>query len=212
MHSKPNRMLIWFGVYHSELLLFLIESFIFSVLSNPENPPAINFSDFRNKVGNKETVDQLEKAYKALKIVYPKDTLSQEVDQEELDYKKKSESYIEVANAKIAEAKKLVSVQGISSLNNTVCYFRKRNLKWWFLTSTWPWKNLHLLSLIGFHPTRAPRFILIGRKHLVWPRRSKRVSMRQKVHHILFKLPAPVPQILKTAWKMISLLSGINVS
>lgn len=98
-------------------------------MSNPENPPAINFSDFRNKVGNKETVDQLEKAYKALKIVYPKDTLSQEVDQEELDYKKKSESYIEVANAKIAEAKKLVSVQGISSLNNTVCYFRKRNLK-----------------------------------------------------------------------------------
>lgn len=79
------------------------------VLSYPENPPQINFEEYRKKVSSKDAVNQLESAYKALKVTYPKDTLSQEVDKQEEEYKKKALAYVDVANAKIAEAEKLVS-------------------------------------------------------------------------------------------------------
>lgn len=59
-------------------------------------------------MSSKEAVNQLEAAYKALKITYPKDTLSHEVDKQEEEYKKKALAYVDVANAKIAEAEKLV--------------------------------------------------------------------------------------------------------
>lgn len=89
-------------------MLTSLYSSSFRVLSYPENPPAINFEEYRKKVSSKEAVNQLEAAYKALKITYPKDTLSPEVDKQEEEYKKKATAYVDVANAKIAEAEKLV--------------------------------------------------------------------------------------------------------
>lgn len=77
-------------------------------MSYPENPPQINFDEYRNKVANQDLVKQLEQAYKSLKITYPKDNISQQIDQQEVAYKKQAEEYIEVANAKISEAEKLV--------------------------------------------------------------------------------------------------------
>ncbi|KAH9390075.1 PREDICTED: ATP synthase subunit d, mitochondrial-like [Rhagoletis zephyria] len=83
------------------------DAYLTRVLSYPENPPQINFEEYRKKVSSKDAVNQLESAYKALKVTYPKDTLSQEVDKQEEEYKKKALAYVDVANAKIAEAEKL---------------------------------------------------------------------------------------------------------
>ena len=77
-------------------------------MSYPENPPPINFEEYRQKVSNKDVVGQLEQAYKSLKITYPKDTLSAEVDKQEQEYKRQADAYVGVANSKIAEAEKLV--------------------------------------------------------------------------------------------------------
>lgn len=77
-------------------------------MSYPENPPQINFDEYRNKVANKELVGKLEQAYKSLKINYPKENLSQEVDKQEADYKQQANAYVEIANSKIAQAEKLV--------------------------------------------------------------------------------------------------------
>ena len=79
-----------------------------SVLSYPENPPQINFEDYKKKVTSPQMVQQLEQAYKSLKIPYPKDTLSHEIDQQEQEYKKRGDAYVEVANSKIAQAEKMV--------------------------------------------------------------------------------------------------------
>lgn len=98
----------------------MLNLIVSSVLANPENPPAIKFDEYRQKVSTKEAVQQIEAAYKALKIPYPKDTLSPEVDAQEVDYKKKSQEYVGVANAKIAEAEKLVSLWVLIYINRFV--------------------------------------------------------------------------------------------
>lgn len=60
-------------------------------------------------MANKDLVQKLEQAYKSLKIVYPKDTeRGAEINKQEADYKKECESYIPVANGKIAQAEALV--------------------------------------------------------------------------------------------------------
>lgn len=98
-------------LYRLKIAFLRIHSLsIYRVLSYPENPPQINFEEYRKKVSSKEAVNQLEAAYKALKVTYPKDTLSHEVDKQEEEYKKNALAYVDVANAKIAEAEKLVSI------------------------------------------------------------------------------------------------------
>ena len=83
--------------------------FVFwSVLSYPENPPQINFKEYESKVRDPKLVQQLEKAYKSVKIPYPKDNLSHEVDEQEAEFKKQADTYFELANTKILEAEKLV--------------------------------------------------------------------------------------------------------
>lgn len=105
-------MLTWLGltcrIFNLVIYILWFLTGLCRVLSYPENPPQINFNDYRNKVASKDLVQQLEQAYKSLKIPYPKDTLSHEVDQQEADYKKQCDAYVSVANAKIAEAEKLV--------------------------------------------------------------------------------------------------------
>ncbi|OTF83778.1 ATP synthase subunit d, mitochondrial-like protein [Euroglyphus maynei] len=79
----------------------------FRALSYPENPPEINFNEYKTRVSNKDLVQKLEQAYKSLKIPYPKNTVASEIDQQESEYKTKCNEYMSVANAKIAEAEKL---------------------------------------------------------------------------------------------------------
>ncbi|CAM5999848.1 unnamed protein product [Sphagnum balticum] len=50
------------------------------MMTNPEAPPAIDWSYYRTNIVTPGVVDALEKAYKGLKVPYPKDTLSQAVD------------------------------------------------------------------------------------------------------------------------------------
>jgi len=78
------------------------------MLSYPENAPQIDWSTYRQKVVNKSVVDQLENAYKALSIPYPKDTKSQEVDAQEKANAVEVEEFCKQSNEKIVEAKKLV--------------------------------------------------------------------------------------------------------
>ena len=77
-------------------------------MSYPENPPQLNFAEYQKKIANNDVVKQLEQAYKSLKITYPKDYLSPEVDKQELESQKQNEAYYDVANANIAQAEKLV--------------------------------------------------------------------------------------------------------
>ena len=80
------------------------------MLSYPETAPAIDWTYYKTNVLNKSVVDQLETAYKALAITYPKDTLSHEVDAQEKANEKEVEDFIKDSKLVIAEANKLVSI------------------------------------------------------------------------------------------------------
>lgn len=103
-------MVIYYGNFIHSIEIDLILSFLsISALSYPENPPQIDFNQYKSKVANKDLVQKLEQAYKSMKIVYPTDTeRGAEIAKQEAEHKKQCESYIPVANGKIAEAQALV--------------------------------------------------------------------------------------------------------
>lgn len=88
------------------------------MLSNPETAPAIDWAYYKKNVQEKSVVDQLEAAYKALSITYPKDTLSHEVDAQEKVNEKEVEEFIKDSKLVIAEANKLVGMSLIWHLTN----------------------------------------------------------------------------------------------
>ncbi|KAH9413613.1 ATP synthase peripheral stalk subunit d, mitochondrial-like [Dermatophagoides pteronyssinus] len=83
------------------------DAYLVRAMAYPENPPEINFNEYKARLSNKDLVQKLEQAYKSLKIPYPKNTVAAEIDQQELEYKKTCDAYVSIANSKIAEAEKL---------------------------------------------------------------------------------------------------------
>lgn len=75
---------------------------------NPETPPEVDWNTYRAQISNKEVVSQLESAYKALKIPYPKDAVTPMIDQQEKDCQVTVQEFCKQSNAKIEEAKVLV--------------------------------------------------------------------------------------------------------
>ncbi|KAI1291894.1 ATP synthase subunit d, mitochondrial [Halotydeus destructor] len=84
------------------------DHYLMNVLSNPENPPTINFQEYKKTITNKAIVDQLEQQYKALQVPYPKDTHSTAVDDEEKRTAVVVQQFAEISNEKIKEADALM--------------------------------------------------------------------------------------------------------
>lgn len=84
------------------------DAYLRRMLSYPENAPQIDWTYYRKNVINKSVVDQLESAYKALSITYPKDTVSDQIAAQEAENQKEVEQFIKDSKEMIAEANKLV--------------------------------------------------------------------------------------------------------
>lgn len=85
--------------------------YFISVQTNPENPPDIDWNGYKSQIANKDVVSQLESAYKALKIPYPKDAVTPQIDQQEKDCQVTVQEFCKQSNDKIKEAEQLVSVR-----------------------------------------------------------------------------------------------------
>lgn len=77
------------------------------MLSNPEKPADIDWSYYKSNIVNKDVVAQLEAAYKAVQVPYPKDTQSHLIDEQEKKAKADCEVFIEISNDKIKQAEEL---------------------------------------------------------------------------------------------------------
>lgn len=77
------------------------------MLSNPEKPADIDWSYYKSNIVNKEVVAQLEAAYKAVQVPYPKDTQSHLIDEEEKRAKADAEAFVLISNDKIKQAEEL---------------------------------------------------------------------------------------------------------
>lgn len=89
--------------------------YVRSVLANPENPPKIDWEYYKRLIPVQGLVDGFQKQYDALKVPYPKDNFSSQVDSEievskkEIDsYKKGSEDRIQNYEKEICHLKSLL--------------------------------------------------------------------------------------------------------
>ncbi|KAH8312201.1 hypothetical protein KR044_009790 [Drosophila immigrans] len=89
--------------------------YVRSVMANPENPPKIDWAYYKRLVPVAGLVDGFQKQYDALKVPYPKDNVSSEVDKEiELskseisEYKRGSEERIKNYTKEIGHLKSLL--------------------------------------------------------------------------------------------------------
>lgn len=89
--------------------MFDVYIFIVSVQANPEHPPDIDWNNYKSHIANKDVVSQLESAYKALKIPYPKDAVTPMIDQQEKECQVTVQEFCKQSNDKIKEAEELVS-------------------------------------------------------------------------------------------------------
>ena len=81
----------------------------FSVLANPENPPKIDWEAYKKIVPVAGMVDNFHKQYESLKIPYPADTLSAQVDQQKTQALKEIENFVNQSKSRIAEHEKAIS-------------------------------------------------------------------------------------------------------
>lgn len=72
-------------------------------MANPAEPPKINWATYKQIVPVAGMVDNFQKQYEALKIPYPNDTLTAQVEAQWAEIKKAIEAFIRESNANIAK-------------------------------------------------------------------------------------------------------------
>lgn len=91
------------------------DKYLRAVLANPDQSPKIDWSAYKNKVPIAGLVDSFQKSYESLKVPYPADNLSAEVDKlrsqltsEIAAFKKDSEARIATHKAEVERIKSLL--------------------------------------------------------------------------------------------------------
>lgn len=91
------------------------DSYLRRMMSNPENPPKIDWAFYKNKVPIPGMVDNFQKTYESMQIPYPKDTISSQIEAQEKEvksqiaaFKQSSVSRIESYKAEIEHIKSLL--------------------------------------------------------------------------------------------------------
>ncbi|KAG6459595.1 ATP synthase subunit d, mitochondrial [Manduca sexta] len=84
------------------------DNYLRRVLANPPEPPKINWSLYKQTVPVAGMVDNFQKQYEALKIPYPADTLTAQVEAQWNEIKKAIDAFIKDSNANIASYQKQI--------------------------------------------------------------------------------------------------------
>lgn len=72
-------------------------------MANPPEPPKINWALYKNAVPVPGMVDNFQKQYESLKVPYPADTQSAQIDAQWAEVKKAIDAFISESNASIAK-------------------------------------------------------------------------------------------------------------
>lgn len=80
------------------------DKYLRAVHANPEVSPKFDWSFYKSRVATPGLVDTFQKAYESLKIPYPADTLSAEVDKLRTAVKADIDSFKKESEVRIAEA------------------------------------------------------------------------------------------------------------
>lgn len=75
-------------------------------MANPEAPPKIDWAAYKKSVPIAGMVDSFQKNYEALKVPYPADTLSAEVDKQKAEVQKEIENFVAASKNRISNYEK----------------------------------------------------------------------------------------------------------
>lgn len=89
----------------------------FSVLANPENPPKIDWAAYKKSVPIAGMVENFQKQYEALKIPFPADNVTPQVEQQKVQVAKEIEEFKKASSNRIAALEK-----EIAHLNSVLPY------------------------------------------------------------------------------------------
>lgn len=89
----------------------------FSVLANPENPPKIDWAAYKKSVPIAGMVDNFQKQYEAVKIPFPADTVTSQVEQQKSQVAKEIDEFKKASSDRIATLEK-----EIAHLNSVLPY------------------------------------------------------------------------------------------
>jgi F-type H+-transporting ATPase subunit d len=78
-------------------------SHCFSVLANPENPPKIDWAAYKKTVPVAGMVDAFQKQYEALKVPFPADTVSSQIESQKSATQKEIEKFVAESKTRIAK-------------------------------------------------------------------------------------------------------------
>jgi len=79
------------------------DSYLRRVLANPEAPPKIDFSAYKAKIALPGLVESFQKQYDAIKVPYPADKLTPEVDTQEKQAEQEIKAFIAQSQTRIQQ-------------------------------------------------------------------------------------------------------------
>ncbi|OQV13070.1 putative ATP synthase subunit d, mitochondrial [Hypsibius exemplaris] len=81
------------------------DAYVGKMTSFPENPPAIDWSLYQSKVPVAGLVEQFKKQYEAVKVSYPEDSLTKEIDAQEKNAVQATEAFVKESKGRIEKIK-----------------------------------------------------------------------------------------------------------
>jgi len=88
--------------------------YIRAVMANPESPPSIDWAYYKRLIPIQGLVDTFQKQYEAIKVPYPADTVSTQVDAQAQETKKEIESFKSASTQRISQHQK--NIEHLQSL------------------------------------------------------------------------------------------------
>ncbi|VVC99029.1 ATP synthase subunit d, mitochondrial [Leptidea sinapis] len=85
------------------------DTYLRRVLANPEEAPKINWAHYKSAVAVPGMVDNFQKQYEALKIPYPQDTVTSQIEAQWVEIKKEIDAFIRESNANIAKCEQEIA-------------------------------------------------------------------------------------------------------
>lgn len=77
-----------------------------SVLANPENPPKIDWAYYKKLIPTPGLVDKFQQQYESLKIPYPADNVTPQIDAQTQETKSEIAKFVQSSNERIAKYEK----------------------------------------------------------------------------------------------------------
>ncbi|XP_061394509.1 ATP synthase subunit d, mitochondrial [Musca vetustissima] len=82
------------------------DAYMRAVLANPENPPKIDWAHYKKLVPVPGLVDTFQKQYEALKVPYPSDTVTAQIEAQAKEAKAEVDSFKKSSEQRIAQLQK----------------------------------------------------------------------------------------------------------